>query len=227
MNKIEVLSLNHNQLTTLPESIGNLSNLVGLAAENNQLTSLPESLWKLSNLTELHCNNNLIKNLPESIGKLENLQRLQISSNKLFSLPESIGTLSHLEYMDVSRNQMTYLPKTICLLHLNIYFNSFIAGNNFICDNIPECVEEFAGFNYEFNDSGTPEFVSQNCSSCGKEYTEINVTPGNIAVLDNNHCFLKNDLKVLKNIITKNEYLNGKNLSILVNKYGIKEGSLH
>jgi len=210
LNKIEVLSFSHNQLTTLPENIGDLSNLVGLAAENNQLISLPESLWKLSNLTELHCNNNFIKNLPESIGKLENLQRLQISNNKLFSLPESIGTLSHLEYMDVSRNQMTYLPKTICLLHLNIYFNSFIAGNNFICDNIPECVEEFPGFNYEFNDSGAPEFVSQNCSSCGKEYTEINVKPENIAVLDNNNCFLKKDLKVLEGIITKNEYLNGK-----------------
>ena len=98
----------------------------------------------------------------------------------------------------------------ICLLHLNIYFNSFIAGNNFICDNIPECVEEFAGFNYEFNDSGTPEFVSQNCSSCGKEYTEINVTPGNVAVLDNSTCYLKKDINVLKIII---EIKNNKNIN--------------
>ena len=64
--------------------------------------------------------------------------------------------------------------KTICLLDLNIYFNSFIAGNNFICDNIPECVENFAGFNYEYHESGVPKFVSQNCSSCDDGYTEIN-----------------------------------------------------
>ena len=209
LNKIEVLSFNHNQLTLLPESLGDLSTLVGLAVENNQITSLPESIWKLNNLMELHCSHNQIKNLPESIGKLENLQRLQISNNKLFSLPESIGTLTRLEYLDVSKNQMTFLPKTICLLHLNIYFNSFIAGNNFICDNIPDCVEDFAGFNYEFNDSGAPEFVSQNCSSCGKEYTEINDPPGNVAVLDNNICYSKKDLNVLKKIIKSNKYLKG------------------
>ena len=209
LNKIEVLSFNHNQLTLLPESLGDLSALVGLAVENNQITSLPESIWKLNNLMELHCSQNRIKNLPESIGKLENLQRLQISNNKLFSLPESIGTLTRLEYLDVSKNQMTFLPKTICLLHLNIYFNSFIAGNNFICDNIPECVEDFAGFNYEYNNSGNPEFVSQNCSSCGKEYTEFNDPPGNVAVLDNSTCYLKKDINVLKKIIKSNTYLKG------------------
>jgi len=111
--------------------------------------------------------------------------------------------------LDVSKNQMTFLPKTICLLHLNIYFNSFIAGNNFICDNIPECVEDFAGFNYEYNNSGNPEFVSQNCSSCGKEYTEFNDPPGNVAVLDNSTCYLKKDINVLKKIIKSNTYLKG------------------
>ncbi len=56
------------------------------------------------------------------------------------------------EYFDVSKNQNNFLPKTICLLHLNIYFNSFIAGINFFCDIILECVEDFVGFNFEYID---------------------------------------------------------------------------
>ena len=38
------------KLTSLPESIGNLTNLKYLYLKNNELTSLPESIGNLSNL---------------------------------------------------------------------------------------------------------------------------------------------------------------------------------
>jgi len=42
-----------NQLTTLPESIGNLKSLQTLDLEYNQLTTLPESMWQLKNLKSI------------------------------------------------------------------------------------------------------------------------------------------------------------------------------
>ncbi|WP_186376255.1 leucine-rich repeat domain-containing protein, partial [Hyella patelloides] len=44
------LNLADNQLTTIPESLANLSNLRGLDLSDNQLTTIPESLANLSNL---------------------------------------------------------------------------------------------------------------------------------------------------------------------------------
>jgi len=46
--RLEGLSLFSNQLTTIPESIGNLSSLRMLFVSHNQLTTLPESFCNLS-----------------------------------------------------------------------------------------------------------------------------------------------------------------------------------
>jgi len=58
--RLEYLSLQWmgNQLTTLPESIGDLSNLTYLSLWNNQLTSLPESICNLPDDCYINVNNN-------------------------------------------------------------------------------------------------------------------------------------------------------------------------
>ena len=53
MNLTFFLYLSNNRLTALPNSLGNLSNLVYLNATDNQLTALPETLGNLANLKEL------------------------------------------------------------------------------------------------------------------------------------------------------------------------------
>ena len=57
---------------TLPNSLGNLSNLTYLNLSPNNITgSIPESLGNLSNLTVLHLySNNIIGSIPESLGNL-------------------------------------------------------------------------------------------------------------------------------------------------------------
>ncbi|WP_173647339.1 leucine-rich repeat domain-containing protein, partial [Leptospira interrogans] len=47
-----------NQLTTLPEGIGQLKNLQTLDLDSNQLTTLPQEIGQLQNLQELFLNNN-------------------------------------------------------------------------------------------------------------------------------------------------------------------------
>ena len=52
------LDLSNLKLNSLPESIGNLSNLQNLYLYDNQLTSLPESIGNLKNVKWLHLYNN-------------------------------------------------------------------------------------------------------------------------------------------------------------------------
>ena len=60
--------------------IGSLSEL---SLIGKQLTSLPSSIGKLTNLTELYLRDNELRTLPESIGNLTNLTKLNLSYNEL------------------------------------------------------------------------------------------------------------------------------------------------
>jgi internalin A len=70
-----------NQLTELPQSIGNLTNLTTLSLSDNQLTKLPESIGNLTNLEILYLDYNQLTELPESIGNLTNLEQLWLGDN--------------------------------------------------------------------------------------------------------------------------------------------------
>lgn len=83
------LDLDNNLLTTLPESIGNLRNLMVLDVDDNKLTTLPDSITKLYNLKTFSLNNNNIKSLPRDMTRLESLKFLFLNDNKnLTELPE-------------------------------------------------------------------------------------------------------------------------------------------
>ena len=101
------LELSNLKLTSLPVSIGNLSNLQRLHLENNQLTHLPESIGNLNNLETLSLGTNQLTHLPVSIGNLSNLQFLHLHNNQLTSIPESIGMLNNLQRLGLDNNQLT------------------------------------------------------------------------------------------------------------------------
>ena len=62
------LDLRSMQLTELPESIGQLTQLTSLDLSSNQLTALPDSLGQLTQLTFLNLANNRLTTLPDSLG---------------------------------------------------------------------------------------------------------------------------------------------------------------
>ena len=127
---VPALILNNNKLTTLPECVGKLVNLVRLYLDNNNLTILPESFGQLVNLKNLYLSNNNLTTLPESFGKLVNLEVLNIShNNNLTILPECIGKLVNLQQFYMSHNNLTTLPESFGqLVNLTtLYLNN----NNF------------------------------------------------------------------------------------------------
>ncbi len=143
-------------LTELPESIGNLTNLVQLYIDDNELTTLPESIGNLSNLFYLVANFNNLTALPDSIGNLSNLLFLDLGYNQISYIPESIGNLSNLQTLWIFDNQLSTLPDSIC--NLNIDWNGYTtgasvvpyfgSGGNLLCSNseIPDCVEDSNNF---------------------------------------------------------------------------------
>jgi hypothetical protein len=106
------LSLDYNQLTSLPESFGNLKVGGGLSLDYNQLTSLPESFGNLKVGGNLSIYNNQLTSLPESFGNLKVGGGLSLDYNQLTSLPESFGNLKVGGGLSIYNNQLTSLPES-------------------------------------------------------------------------------------------------------------------
>ena len=109
---MEIILPNIGQLSTLPDSIVNLTNLTEIKAGQQQLKSLPEQIGKMSGLTAIYVEGNQLTRLPDSIGQLKNLGILQAQRNNLVEIPASIGNLS-LGQLFLQGNQLTSLPEEI------------------------------------------------------------------------------------------------------------------
>jgi len=101
------------QLTELPESLGQLTQLQSLDLSGRQLTALPESLGQLTQLRAVDLSDNRLTVLPESMGQLAQLQSLDLSQNRLTALPESLSQLTQLWSLDLSDNRLKVLPESL------------------------------------------------------------------------------------------------------------------
>ncbi len=115
INAIE-LSLAGLVLTSLPQSLFQLTQLQTLHLYNNQLNELPKEIGQLKNLNELYLRYNQLSELPKEIGQLENLQELDLDDNQLSELPKEIAQLKNLQTLDLRENQLNELPKEIAQL---------------------------------------------------------------------------------------------------------------
>ena len=160
------------QITTIPESIGNLTDLRKLYLEWNAIESLPNTFSNMNALVQLYISNNNLINLPENFGNLQNLYILDLGYNNITELPYSITEIDNLGYLWIFNNQLQILPNNFCDLDLDWdnddYFGYpyFASGGNMLCENVPECISNTSHLNTSLEQYyySVQIIVEQDCS---------------------------------------------------------------
>ncbi|XP_058550034.1 E3 ubiquitin-protein ligase LRSAM1 isoform X1 [Neofelis nebulosa] len=111
---IKVLDLHDNQLSALPDDIGQLTALQVLNVERNQLTYLPRSIGNLIQLQTLNVKDNKLRELPDTVGELRSLRTLDISENEIQRLPQLLAHVRTLETLSLDSSSMVYPPQEVC-----------------------------------------------------------------------------------------------------------------
>ncbi|XP_033283052.2 E3 ubiquitin-protein ligase LRSAM1 isoform X1 [Orcinus orca] len=111
---VKVLDLHDNQLTALPDDIGQLTALQVLNVERNQLTYLPRSIGNLIQLQTLNVKDNRLKELPDTLGELRSLRTLDISESEIQRLPQMLAHVRTLETLSLDASSMVYPPQEVC-----------------------------------------------------------------------------------------------------------------
>ncbi|MEM7531107.1 MAG: leucine-rich repeat domain-containing protein, partial [Chloroflexota bacterium] len=111
LTELESLSIDHNQLITIPSEIRGLTHLKEFNLTANQLQSLPSTIGDLAELQQLSLAHNLLRgeHIPPEIGHLENLKTLDLSANQLHCGYEFVDGLMHAR-MDAEHHQINHLP---------------------------------------------------------------------------------------------------------------------
>ncbi|KAL8499063.1 hypothetical protein ACS0TY_022143 [Phlomoides rotata] len=118
---------------TIPNDIGNLTNLVRLELRYNELSGIiPPTFTHLQTLQGLYLNNNNLEGLvPEDLCDLHNLVELRLRFNRLSGpIPTCLGNVSSLRNIFLNSNMLTStIPSTLWdlkdLLTLDLSSNSF------------------------------------------------------------------------------------------------------
>jgi Leucine-rich repeat (LRR) protein len=80
--------------------------------EFNNLRSLPSSLEQMNGLMELDVRGNFLTDLPPFNGLLS-LRKLDFATNAITAFPESILEVPTLEELSISYNAITHIPREI------------------------------------------------------------------------------------------------------------------
>ena len=139
LSSLQRLELRENSLTTLPDWIADLKQLVLLDVSRNRLLDLPEALNKLTRLQSLKASSVHLKAPPEWISNLTQLKHLDLSRSHLTDLPEALGELKRLQLLNVSANQLSRVPKSIG--RLNRLEELLLFGNSLekLPDSLGQC----------------------------------------------------------------------------------------
>ena len=112
LTKLEVLELQDNKITSLPDSIEYLSHLRNLNLSNNRLTEISFRHLKECPLTELSLSHNDIRGplIESEVGELRSLQLLDIRSNHISILSKGSVSMPALQNLLASNNELSSFP---------------------------------------------------------------------------------------------------------------------
>ena len=192
LTRVKSLNLRGNNLTALPEEIGNLIALKVLKVDNpdrflntNQLTTLPSSLGKLIALDSLFLSGNKIKSLPSGFNKLSNLVYLDLSWNKLTSFPKAVLGLSKLQYLDLAINHVVLVPEELVNLSELKYLNlqgDFFVNYKLKIKNLPVDLGKLTKLETLILSDNVIEVLPESIGQC-KQLKEVDVKDNLLATL--------------------------------------------
>jgi len=107
LNRLD-FSNENNEISIIPESIGNLDELEFVDFSNTQITAIPASLGDLGELKAITWENGqLTGSIPPELGNLTNLMNLWLYNNQLTgSIPVELGN-TNLHRLDLRKNQLS------------------------------------------------------------------------------------------------------------------------
>ncbi len=100
------LDLSGQQLTSLPESVLDRTDITTLNLSNNQLATLPSDITRLVNLEVLNVENNRLETFPPEISQLMSLREIHANNNRMTSLPTELYGMTQLKVLDISGNNI-------------------------------------------------------------------------------------------------------------------------
>lgn len=116
LNKLETIFIFESiKNISLAPMIGKLIRLKNLSIVEDSLKTLPNELGQLTNLNYLYLNCNL-EILPNSLVNLQKLKQLDIGYNSFKEFPEVILSLKNLEELIIEANEIDYIPDEIIRL---------------------------------------------------------------------------------------------------------------
>lgn len=181
---IEVLVLNENKFTYLPEGVfDGMSSLYWLLLGSNDLSSLPGGLFNgLDALEILSIINCQLETIPGDLFQgLPVIQEILLGSNKISELPSGIfDGLSSLEYLFLNNNDLNDLSPGI-FNELNALKRLGVEGNQLSClpfsyadtifvdDDVPDCEAVYSSTESETDDVGDTIEGEEESSDSGFE----------------------------------------------------------
>ncbi|MDU0457788.1 MAG: COR domain-containing protein [Geobacteraceae bacterium] len=136
--KSHELTLGGHNLKTLPKSLLTLTWLKRLTIQDCKLPTLPEWLGELTQLQELHVYFSPLQSLPSSICRLKELKTLFLVDGFPTVADEVIGTLSNLEELSLQHFNLSKFPEWIRKLKK---LKELYLGGNQITE-LPEWLDE-------------------------------------------------------------------------------------
>jgi hypothetical protein len=161
------LELSENNIQSLPEDFGKLSNLKSLEYRKNKLLKIPEEIFDLKNLEYLNISFNYLESISNGISNLINLQWLVVINKiEIDDLGSGIAELHNLKNLFIKTNLSKIYNQLLKLQKLETIGNIRLTQKDYQYLDVFKNINQITKLNLDF--------VSENYSSLtGHDFNNI------------------------------------------------------